>query len=49
MKENKNWITSKEIFWKKMAYTFLENRLLRFNLSNQLARRLVGVKNRLGR
>ncbi len=49
MEENKNWLTNKEIYAKKIAYILLENKVLGYYLTNQLARRLVVAKHRLGR
>ena len=48
MKENKNWITNKEIYARKIALIFNNNKLLGHYLTNQLARLFVAAKHRLG-
>jgi MoaA/NifB/PqqE/SkfB family radical SAM enzyme len=49
MKENKKWITDKEIYTKKIVNILLENKVLGYYLTNKLARRFVAAKLRLKR
>jgi MoaA/NifB/PqqE/SkfB family radical SAM enzyme len=49
MKENKNWLTNKEIYVKKIEYRLRKNKVLGYNIIQPLVRLLVLGKHRLGR